>query len=143
MKCIDEKKMKLLQTILKFKEPLDEEKGVGFYVKGEEFNLETVFVKKMLAIANNQPIEILEKEDLFFDLVGLVYEMKKGLLDDDKIALTKYEIDDEGKLKETKIESIIDEIITDLVDMQQIEDKEKGLLYQAILSLVCEVKENM
>ena len=69
--------------------------------------------------------------------------MKKGLLDDDKIALTKYEIDDEGNLKETKIESIIDEKITDLVDMQQIEDKEKGLLYQAILALVCEVKENM
>ena len=47
MKCIDEKKMKLLQTILKFKEPLDEEKGGTFYVKGEEFNLETVIVKKM------------------------------------------------------------------------------------------------
>ena len=77
MGSIDEKKMKLLQTILKFKEPLDEEKGETFYVKGDEFNLETVIVKKMLAIANNQPIEILEKEDLFRDLVALVYSIKK------------------------------------------------------------------
>ena len=84
-----------------------------------------------------------DKELLFHKLISLVCEMKKGSLDDDKIALTKIEIDDKGNLKETKIESIIDEIITDLVDMQQIEDKEKGLLYQAILSLVCEVKENM
>ena len=73
----------------------------------------------------------------------MVYDIKKGLFHNGKVGLTKYEIDDEGKLKETKIESEIEEIITDLADMQQIEDEEKGLLYKAILSLVCELKENM
>ena len=66
MKCIDEKKMKLLQTIIKFKEPLDEDKDFTIYVKGEEFKIENGIVKKVLSIANIQPIEITEKEDLFF-----------------------------------------------------------------------------
>ena len=139
MKCVDEKKMKLLQNIIELKNPIDEEEGLKIH----KIKIETVFVKKISDIANIQPIELKDKELLFHKLISLVCEMKKGSLDDDKIALTKIEIDDNGNLKETKIESIIDEIITDLVDMQQIEDKEKGLLYQAILSLVCEVKENM
>ena len=46
MKCIDEKKMKLLQTIIKFKEPLDECKDFTIYVKGEEFKIENGIVKK-------------------------------------------------------------------------------------------------
>ena len=56
------------------------------------------------------------------------------------MGLTQYEKDDEGNIKETEVESIIVKIILDIVDMQQIEEEEKRLLFNAILSLVCEVK---
>ena len=66
MKHIDKKKMKLLQNIIELKKPLDEEEGLTIYEKDEEGNLkemklETVFVKKILDIANIQPIELTEK----------------------------------------------------------------------------------
>ena len=71
----------------------------------------------------------------------MVCEIKKRSLDDDdEVGLTQYEKEDEGNIKETKVESIIVKIILDIVDMQQIEEEEKRLLFNAILSLVCEVK---
>ena len=66
-------------------------------------------------------------------------KLKKSL-DYDEVELTQYEKDDEGNIKETKVESIIVKIILVIVDMQQIEEEEKRLLFNAILSLVCEVK---
>ena len=58
--------MELLQNIIELKKPLDEEEGLTIYEKDEEGNLkemklETVFVKKILDIANIQPIERTEK----------------------------------------------------------------------------------
>ena len=47
MKCIDEKKMKLLQNIIELKNPIDEEEGLKIH----EIKIETVFVKKILDIA--------------------------------------------------------------------------------------------
>ena len=70
----------------------------------------------------------------------MVCEIKKRSLDDDEVGLTQYEKDDEENIKETEVESIIVKIILDIVDMQQIEEEEKRLLFNAILSLVCEVK---
>ena len=87
MKHIDKKKMKLLKTIIELKKPLDEEEGLTIHEKDEEGNLkemkmkiESVFVKKILDIANIQPIEITEKERLFHKILSLVYEIKKDHL---------------------------------------------------------------
>ena len=138
--------MKLLQNIIELKKTLDEEEGLTIFEKDEEGNLkemklETVFVKKILDIANIQPIQLTEKKCLFNKILSLVCEIKKRSLDDyDEVGLTQYEKDDEGNIKETKVESIIVKIILDIVDMQQIEEEEKRLLFNAILSLVCEVK---
>ena len=140
MESIDEKKMQILQPVIKLKKPLDEEKAMTISVQGEKFNIETEIVKEVLGIVNIQPIEITEKEDLLLDLLGLVCDIKKGSFDGDKVGLSLYEIDeDEGKLTEIKIESEIVAIITEIVDIQKIEDKEKSLLYEAIILLVCEL----
>ena len=106
--------------------------------------LETVFVNKILDIANIQPIELAEKECLYNEIISLVCEIKNGSIDyDDEVGLTHYEKDDEGNIKETKVESITVKTILDIVDMQEIEEEEKSLLFNAILSLVCEVKNTI
>ena len=69
----------------------------------------------------------------------MVCQIKKRSLDDE-VGLTQYEKDDEGNIKETKVESIIVKKILEIVDMQQIQEEEKRLLFNAILSLVCKVK---
>ena len=149
MKRIDKKKMKLLQNIIELNIPLDEEEGLTVHKKDEEgylieMKLETVFVNKILDIANIQPIELAEKECLYNEIISLVCEIKNGSLDyDDEVGLTHYEKDDEGNIKETKVESVIVKIILDIVDMQEIEEEEKRLLFNAILSLVCEVKNTI
>ena len=70
----------------------------------------------------------------------MVCDIKKGSFDGDKVGLSLYEIDeDEGKLTENKIESEIVAIITEIADIQKTEDKEKSLLYEAIILLVCDL----
>ena len=82
MNRIDKKKMKLLQNIIEFEKPLDEYEFLTIYKKDEEGNLkemklETVSVKKILDIANIQPIELTEKKCLFNEIPSLVCEIKK------------------------------------------------------------------
>ena len=70
----------------------------------------------------------------------MVCEIKRRSFDDDEVGLRLYEKDDESNIKETEVETNIVKIILDIVHMQQIEEEEKKLLFNAILSLVSAVK---